>query len=79
MNNNTKKIFDIINMSSNEEFDQLLHSLSHEQSLFFITLAVKSAYNRNCFTMEETELISKCLRVLQTVPKEENTENKKGD
>lgn len=78
MVNNNKKLFDILNFSTNEEFDQILNSLGHEQSLFFITLAVKSAFNRNAFSMEETELLSKCLRVLQT-PSQENTENKKGD
>lgn len=78
MINNNKKIFDILNYSSNEEFDQILNNLGHEQSLFFMTLAIKSAYNRNTFSMEESELISKCLRVLQT-PNQEITENKKGD
>lgn len=78
MINNNKKLFDILNYSSNEEFDQILNNLGHEQSLFFMTLAIKSAYNRNTFSMEESELISKCLRVLQT-PNQEITENKKGD
>ena len=78
MVNSNKKLFDILNYSSNEELDQILNNLGHEQSLFFMTLAIKSAYNRNVFSMEETELVSKCLRVLQT-PSQETYENKKGD
>lgn len=78
MLNNNKKLFDILSYSNNEELDQILSSLGQEQSLFFMTLAVKSAFNRNAFTMEETELISKCLRVLQS-QSNEITENKKGD
>ena len=78
MINNTKKLFDILSYTNSEDLDNILKSVSHEQSLFFLTLAIKSAYNRNTFTMEETELLSKCLRVLQST-ESENIENKKGD
>jgi hypothetical protein len=71
MINNNTKLFDFLQYNSNEEFDKLINSIEKEQSLFYVIQAVKSAYKRGCFSLEESEIISKSLRVLSTPDKKE--------
>ncbi len=71
MINNTTKLFDFLQCNSTDELDKLINSIEKEQSLFYLTQAVKSAYKRGCFTLEESEIISKSLRVLSTPDKKE--------
>jgi len=72
MINNNKKLFDFLQCNSNEEFEKLINSIEKEQSLFYLIQSVKSAYKRGCFSLEESEIISKSLRVISTP--EKNTE-----
>jgi hypothetical protein len=69
MINNNKKLFDFLQCNSNEEFEKLINSIEKEQSLFYLIQSVKSAYKRGCFSLEESEIISKSLRVLSTPEK----------
>jgi len=71
MINNNTKLFDFLPYNSNEEFDKLINSIEKEQSLFYLIQSVKSAYKRGCFSLEESEIISKSLRVLSTPDKKE--------
>jgi hypothetical protein len=71
MINNNTKLFDFLQCNSNDELNKLINSIEKEQSLFYITQAVKSAYKRGCFSLEESEIISKSLRVLSTPDKKE--------
>lgn len=72
MINNNTKLFDFLQCNSNEELEKIINSIEKEQSLFYLIQSVKSAYKRGCFTLEESEIISKSLRVLSTP--EKNTE-----
>jgi len=71
MINNNTKLFDFLQCNSNDELDKLINSIEKEQSLFYVIQAVKSAYKRGCFTLEESEIISKSLRVLSTPDKKD--------
>lgn len=64
MINNTTKLFDFLQFNTPEEFEQIINSIEKEQSFFYILQAVKSAYKRGCFTLEESEVISKSLRII---------------
>ena len=72
MINNNTKLFDFLQCNSNDELNKLINSIEKEQSLFYITQAVKSAYKRGCFSLEESEIISKSLRVISTPDKKED-------
>jgi hypothetical protein len=72
MINNNKKLFDFLPCNSNDELDKLINSIEKEQSLFYIIQAVKFAYKRGCFSLEESEIISKSLRVISTPDKKED-------
>ena len=73
MINNTQKLFDFLQYNSNEEFEKIINTIEKEQSLFYIIQGIKSAYKRGCFTLEESEIISKSIRVLST-PEKPKTE-----
>lgn len=57
-------LFDTINYYSIEDLEIFISKLEKNQSLYCLTEAVKSAYRRNAFSIEEAEVISKCLRKL---------------
>lgn len=57
-------LFDTINYYSIEDLEVFISKLEKNQSLYCLTEAVKSAYRRNAFSIEEAEVISKCLRKL---------------
>ena len=57
-------IFDSINYSSNEQLDTILNNLTKEQATYCIIEACKSAYKRGSFRLDESEVLSKALRVI---------------
>jgi spore coat polysaccharide biosynthesis predicted glycosyltransferase SpsG len=57
-------IFDSINYSSNEQLDTFLNNLTKEQATYCIIEACKSAYKRGSFRLDESEVLSKALRVI---------------
>ena len=75
---NRFKIFQNYQIENNTEFEMLLSSIEKNQALFFLIEAVRYANDNNMFSMEETELISKCIRKLHT-PSENNDEKKRDD
>jgi hypothetical protein len=57
-------LFDAINYTSYEDLDKFIVNMSQEQSLYCLMEAVKCSYRRGVFTLEESEAISKSLRIL---------------
>jgi hypothetical protein len=57
-------LFDSINYSSNEQLNSFLDNLSKEQAIYCLVEACKSAYNRGSFRLDESEAISRALRIL---------------
>jgi len=57
-------LFDVINYNSYEDLDKFIVNMSQEQSLYCLMEAVKCSYRRGVFTLEESEAISKSLRIL---------------
>jgi hypothetical protein len=57
-------LFDTINYTSYEDLDKFIVNMSQEQSLYCLMEAVKCSYRRGVFTLEESEAISKSLRIL---------------
>jgi len=59
-------LFDVINYSSYENLDKFIVNMNEEQALYCIIEAVKCSYRRGVFTLEESEAISKSLRIISS-------------
>jgi hypothetical protein len=57
-------LFDTITYYSVENLDQFLENMNQQQAIYCLTEAVKAAYRRGSFRLEESEAISKAIRVL---------------
>lgn len=57
-------LFGVITYYNEEQLNQFLSNLTQEQAIYCIMEAVKTAYSRGSFKLEESEAISKSLRVL---------------
>ena len=47
-----------------EDVDTLIEKMNFEQSLFYVIQAIQYGHNSNLFTLQESELLSKALRIL---------------
>lgn len=68
------KLFDNYEFLSKEHLDMFIQVMDTDVALQTLISCVKTAYNRNSFTMGEVEIISKCIRVLA---ESKNNEEKK--
>jgi hypothetical protein len=59
-------LFGTINILSEEHLELMLSTMDREKSIYFLVESVKSAHSRGSFTIGETEVISKAIRVLST-------------
>lgn len=57
-------IFDSINYYSVDDIDKFISNMNNEQALYCLIEAVKSAYKRNTFSLLESEVLSKSLRII---------------
>jgi spore coat polysaccharide biosynthesis predicted glycosyltransferase SpsG len=57
-------LFDSINYNSNEQLDSFLNNLTKEQAIYCLVEACKSAYSRGSFKLDESEALSRALRVI---------------
>ena len=64
------KIFDEIPLISEEHLDIILTSMSEQDALYFLIHACKSAYHRGTFSIGESEILSKAIRVVSKNNKE---------
>ena len=60
------ELFETISYFSPTDISNLIDGLSEEQSVYMIGLAINMCYQKNLFTLEESEIISKSLRILHT-------------
>jgi len=67
MNNNNKvfgKLFNSIELNSEEHLDAIIQTLNKESALYFLIQSVKFAYQNGVYSMGEVEVISKSIRIL---------------
>ena len=57
-------LFDTIEFNTNEDISYFINNLTYEDSNNCILQAIVSAYKRGAFTLVESEIISKSLRML---------------
>lgn len=65
------KLFNSITIESKEHIDAIILSMRYEDSKFLLIQAVKHAYNQGVYTLGESEIISKSIRVLSETKEKE--------
>jgi hypothetical protein len=58
-------LFEEIAIHKPEDVDNLIDNLSEEQAKFMLIRAVQMAYRNGIYSLAESELISKSLRILK--------------
>jgi hypothetical protein len=58
------KIFDEIPLISEEHLDIIVSSMSEQDAIYFLIHASKSAYHRGAFSIGESEILSKAIRIV---------------
>ena len=57
-------LFGTINLLNEDHLDLILSTMTKDHSIYYLVEAVKSAHKRGAYTICESEVISKSIRVL---------------
>ena len=57
-------LFGRLEISTEEQLETILQTMNTEVATVFLIHAVKYAYERGVYNIGETEVISKCIRIL---------------
>ena len=58
------QLFNVINYNNVEDLDNFIQNMTPDQGLYILVQAARAAHGRNAFGMEESETISKAIRVI---------------
>jgi hypothetical protein len=59
-----KVILNLIHYNTNDELNELLNNMTEEHSILIMKQSLLIAHKRGAFSLEESEIISRCLRIL---------------
>lgn len=57
-------LFNSIPLNNEEHLEAILTTIDKERAIFFIVQAVKHGFHQGIYSLGESEVISKCIRVL---------------
>lgn len=57
-------LFDKIQYTGPDDFEKLVKELSEPQAFYVLQVALEKSYNSGIFTLQEAEILSKSLRML---------------
>lgn len=60
------KLFDTIPLLNNDHLDVIIQTMDENQSKIFLIHAVKYAFHMGVFSLAESEVISKSIRILNS-------------
>jgi len=63
-NSNYGNLFGTIDLLNEEHLEIILSTMDSDHALAYLIESVKSAHQKGCFSIGETEVISKAIRVL---------------
>lgn len=63
-------LFNVINYNNVADLDKFVTDLTPDQALYCVVQAARAAHQRNAYGIEESEVISKAIRVLTTPPEQ---------
>lgn len=69
------KLFNNIVLRDENHLDVLLDTMDKERSIYLLVEAVKYCHNMSAFTLGESEVLSKCIRVLNREYDEKEPDN----
>ena len=61
-------LFNTIDLLSEDHLEVILETMDKSHALIYIIESVKAAHDRNAFSIGETEVISKSIRVISSNP-----------
>jgi hypothetical protein len=64
-------LFESISIYEPSAVSKFIEKMSPEQAFYVLTQAVQMAYTKNLYTMQESEILSKAIRVLSQSENEE--------
>jgi len=67
-------LFNVINYNNVADLDRFIQNLTPDQALYCVVQASRAAHKRSAFGIEESEVISKAIRVLTTPPEPQQQE-----
>jgi len=77
--NNTNTLFNTINYNEPHELNEFIDKMNIDQALFSLVHATRYAHNKGLYNIEESEVVSKAIRVLTTpVPLAKEESNDEG-
>ncbi len=59
-----KSLFESIHYSDEDEFNKFLCDMNRDQAIYCLIESSKASFRRGAFSLEESEVLSKALRVL---------------
>lgn len=62
--NTGNQLFGSISYQSDESLEKFMDSISESQAIYVIKLALEFSHHRGIFTMNETEILNKSIRIL---------------
>lgn len=68
------KLFNKIVLQDETHLEVLLDTMDRERAIYLLVESVRYSYNMNVYTMGESEVISKCIRVLSRIDSENTKE-----
>ena len=63
---NQNLLFDSIQYKSPKDVENFIESLDQKQSFYVLTKSIEMAYNRGVYNLQESEILSKSLRILSS-------------
>ena len=67
-------LFGVINYSSIDDLDRFISEMKRDHALYCLIQAVNFAYSKNVFSIDESEVVSKSIRILSSPPKEDDVD-----
>ena len=61
-------LFGTIELISESHIEAILSTMDSEHALYYLIESIKSAHNKGAYTIGETEVISKAIRVILKKP-----------
>ena len=71
-NNRQNILLGTIAYGSDEDYEQFLNQLDLNKSIFVLIAAANYAQSKGLFKLDESELISKCIKVIKKSSEENN-------
>ena len=63
-NTNYGNLFGTIDLINDDHVEAILSTMDNEHAIFYLIESVKYAHKKGCYTIGETEVLSKAIRTL---------------